>query len=208
MATVRIHDVSDLSNLEFLRRLGKPGRVGLVGGTAAIDLGIRFAQRHLHPEKKLSLWSHALVFQGDRLDGEPWVIESDLEIGKGQLRSGVQENRVHKYADAKAYPNLAILDFGVGTDDVRRMISAGLDLLVRRTQYALTGTLKTYWAMLQQKMHEDKEKDETYCSSFVRSLYKHVGIDLAPGVAVRHTTPEHLSRTAVPHTRHVLIREK
>lgn len=206
MATVRIHEAGDLSNLEFLKRYGKPGRVGLVGGAAAIDLGIRFAQRHLHPEKKHSLWSHALIFQGERLDGALWVIESDLEIGKGQLRNGVQENRVDKYADAKAYPNLAVLDFGLGAEEVRAMLTAGLDLLVRRTRYALGGTLKTYWAILKKQLEEGEEKDETYCSSFVRTLYRHVGIDLVPGVAVGHTSPEHLARTEVPHTRHVLIR--
>ena len=205
---MRIHEVGDLSNLEFLKRYGKPGRVGLVGGTAPIDLGIRFAQRHLHPEKKHSLWSHALIFQGERLDGEPWVIESDLEIGKGQLRNGVQENRADKYADEKAYPHLAVLDFDLGAEDVRKMLTAGLDLLVRRTRYALGGTLKTYWALLQKRLEEDEEKDETYCSSFVRTLYRHVGIDLVPGVAVRHTAPEHLAQTRVPHTRTVLIRSE
>src|SRR5438045_819759 len=105
MGTMRLHEVKDLSNLEFLRKYGKPGRIGLVGGVTAIDKGIRFAQRHLDPGKKHSLWSHALVFQGERVDGEHWVLESDLEIGKGQFRNGVQENRVDKYADAVIFPN-------------------------------------------------------------------------------------------------------
>jgi hypothetical protein len=207
MGTIRIHEVKDLTNTEFLRRHGKPGRIGLVGGATPLDKGIRFAQRHLHPEKKHSLWSHALVFQGERVDGEAWVIESDLEIGKGQLRNGVQENRVDKYADAGTYPNLAVLDFGLGEEEVRKVISAGLDLVVRRTRYALGGTLKTYWALLKQRLAEEKEKDETYCSSFVRAVFQHAGLDLAPGVAVRHTTPEHLARTELPHTRHLLVRQ-
>ena len=208
MGTIRVHEVRDLSNLGFLKRYGKPGRIGLVGGITAVDKGIRFAQRHLNPEKKHSLWSHALVFQGDRVDGEPWVIESDLEIGKGQFRNGVQENRVDKYADAGTYPNLAVLDLGLGAEEVRKVICAGLDLVVRRTRYALGGTLKTYWALLKERLHEDEEKDATYCSSFVRALFHHVGVDLAPGVAVRHTTPEHIALTPVPHTRHLLIRHE
>ena len=206
MESIRVHEVRDLSNLEFLRRYGKPGRVGLVGGTAAVDLGIRAAQRPLLSGAKQSLWSHALVFQGERVDGAPWVIESDFDLGKGQLRNGVQENRADKYADEKAFPNLAVLDFGLGGEDVRRMLAAALDLVARRTPYALAGTLKTYGAMLQKRLHEDGEKDETYCSSFVRTLYRHVGIDLVPGVAVRHTAPEHLAQTRVPHARTVLIR--
>ena len=144
MPKTRIIPVKGLSNAEFLKRYGKPGRVGMVGGVTPIDRGIRFAQRHLHPERKHSLWSHALVFQGERVDGETWVIESDLEIGKGQLRNGVQENRVDKYADERTYPNLAVLDFGLGEDDCRRLLRAALDLSARRIRYALGGTLKTY----------------------------------------------------------------
>ena len=60
MGTIRVHEVKDLSNLEFLQRHGKAGRIGLVGGKTPVDRGIRFAQRHLHPEKKHSLWSHGL----------------------------------------------------------------------------------------------------------------------------------------------------
>ena len=208
MATVRVHAVRDLSNLDFLRKFGKPGRIGLVGGVTAIDKGIRFAQRHIHPEKKHSLWSHALLFQGERVDGEQWVLESDLEIGKGQFRNGVQENRVDKYADAITFPNLAVLDFELDPEVTRKLIVAGLDLVVRRTRYALGGTLKTYWALLKKRLHEDKEKDATYCSSFVAALFHHVGVELSPGVAVRHTTPEHISRTEVPHTRHLLVRHE
>lgn len=208
MATMRVHEVTDVSNLEFLKRYGKPGRIGLVGGITPIDLGIRLAQRHLDPERRHSLWSHAFVFQGDRIDGEPWVLESDLEIGKGQLRNGVQENRVEKYANAKTFPNLAVLDFGLEGESLRRLLTAGLDLVVRRTRYAIGGTLKTYWAILKKKVDQEEEKDETYCSSFVRALFRHVGVDLAPGVAVGHTTPEHLARTPVTHTRHVLVRHE
>ena len=208
MGTIRVNDVKDLSNLDFLRKYGKPGRIGLVGGVTTLDKGIRFAQRHLHPEKRHSLWSHALVFQGERVDRELWVIESDLEIGKGQFRNGVQENRVDKYADAVTYPNLAVLDFELGAEDARKVICAGLDLVVRRTRYALGGALKTYWALLKQRLDKDKEKDATYCSSFVRAIFQHAGVDLTPGVAVRHTTPEHIALTTVPHTRHLLVRHE
>lgn len=205
---MRVHEVRDLSNLDFLQKYGKPGRVGLVGGVTPLDKGIRFAQRHLHPERRHSLWSHALVFQGERVDGALWVIESDLEIGKGQFRNGVQENRVEKYADAGTYPNLAVLDFGLGGQEVQKVIVAGLDLVVRRTRYALGGALKTYWALLKKRLHEEEEKDATYCSSFVRAVFRHVGVDLAPGVAVRHTMPEHIALTPVPHTRHLLVRHE
>jgi hypothetical protein len=192
-------------NLDFFRRHGAPGRIGLVGGTSAIDRGIRLAQRRLVPGRAPSLWSHVFVFQGERVDGAGWLIESDFDVTKGRLRSGVQENRVDKYADPKAYPNVAVLDLGLKPEEVRRLLSAALDLVVRRTPYALAGTLKTYWALLGKSLDRDKERDEVFCSAFVRAIYRHVGVDLAPGVAVRHTTPEHVARAEAPGGRHVRV---
>jgi hypothetical protein len=181
--------------------------VGLVGGTSALDRGIRIAQRRLTGDGAPSLWSHVFVFQGERIDGEAWLIESDFDVAKGRLRSGVQENRAGKYADPKAYPNAAVLDFGLSAGERRRLLSAALDLVVLRTPYALAGTLKTYWAIRSRSLERDKERDEVFCSAFVRTLYRHVGLDLVPGVAVRHTTPEHVSRAKPPHERHVLLRD-
>lgn len=77
------------------------------------------------------------------MDGATWLMESDFDVTKGRLRSGVQEVRVDKDGDAKGYPNVVALDFGLEAEDVRRLLSAGLDLVVRRTPSALIGTLKT-----------------------------------------------------------------
>ncbi len=191
--------------MDLFRKHGAPGCIGLVGGSSGLDRGIRFAQRHLNPGKAPSLWSHAFIFQGERVDGAAWLIESDFDFTKGRLRSGVQENRVEKYGDAKAFPNAAVLDVGLKAEALRRLLSAGLDFVVRRTPYALTGTLRTYWALLTKAMEQAPEKDEIYCSAFVRALYRHVGIDLAPGVAVHHTTPEHVARAEGE--RHEILRD-
>src|SRR5437763_14280559 len=67
--------VKDLSNQEFLKRYAAPGRVGLSGGPTLVDKAICRAQRHLHPHKQWGLWSHAFLFQGQRADGQPRVIE-------------------------------------------------------------------------------------------------------------------------------------
>lgn len=207
METIRILQHRDLSNAEFFKRYGAPGRVGLVGGSSLIDRGIRHAQRVMDPHGKPSLWSHVFVFQGERADGRGWLMESDFDVTQGRLRSGAQENRVQKYESEKDYPNAAILDFGLKDVDVRKLLGAGLDFVSRRTPYALSGTLKTYWALLNKALEGEKDRDEIFCSAFVRTLYKHVGVDLAPGVAVRHTTPEHVARSAPPHTRHLLLRD-
>jgi hypothetical protein len=199
--------MSDLSNLEFLKKYAKRGCVGLMGGSSAVDRAIRKGQRGLEGASKPSLWSHVTIFQGERVDGRSWLIESDFEVGKGNIRNGVQENRIDKYASEKEWPNLAVLDFGLTESQALQVIVAGLDLVARRTNYDLGGILETYWAMMRKTMGKGREKESTYCSAFVRAVFKHAGIDLAPSVAVGHTLPEHVSRTPVPHRRHLLVRD-
>jgi len=207
MGENKIHRASGLTNKEFLRKYAKAGCVGLFGGSSSVDRAIRVGQRKLDDEAKPSLWSHVVVFEGDRIDGEQWLLESDFEMGKGQLRNGVQENRIEKYADEKEWPNLAVLDLGLKDREVTRIVVAGLDLVAKRTKYDLHGILQTYWAMMRKTMDKGRDKDSTFCSAFVRAVFQHAGIDLVPGVAVQHTLPEHVSRTPLPHTRYLLVRD-
>jgi hypothetical protein len=194
------------TNLEFLKRHARPGRVCLLGGSSAIDRAIRKGQRGIN-EGKPSLWSHVAVLQGERIDGHQWLIESDFEVGKGSIRSGVQENRIDKYAKAEEWPNLAVLDFGLPEKDAQRVVVAGLDLVAQRTRYDLGGIVETYVAMWRKTLGKGRDKDSTFCSAFVRVLFKHAGLDLAPGIAVQHTLPEQVSRTSLPHERYLLVRE-
>src|SRR5437763_1538331 len=92
VAETRIQRVTGMSNREFLEKYAKPGCVGLVGGSSAVDRAIRVGQREMDDEARPSLWSHVAVFEGERVDGQQWLLESDFEMGKGQLRNGVQEN--------------------------------------------------------------------------------------------------------------------
>ena len=198
--------MSELSNIEFLEKYAKRGCVGLMGGSSAVDRAIRHGQRTLDDGGKPSLWSHAVLFQGTRVDGQAWLIESDFEVGKGSVRNGVQENRIDKYASEKDWPNLAVLDFGLKDKEALQVVTAGLDLVAQRTTYDLGGVLATYWAMMRKSMSKGREKESTFCSAFVRAVFKHAGVDLTPGVAVNYTLPEQVSRTPVPHTRHLLVR--
>jgi hypothetical protein len=207
MAENKIHRLSGMSNREFLKKYAKAGCVGLFGGSSGVDRAIRTGQRELDDEAKPSLWSHVAVFEGERIDGEQWLLESDIEVGKGQLRNGVQENRIEKYESEKEWPNLAVLDLGLKDKDIQRVVVAGLDLVAKRTKYDLHGILQTYWAMMRKTMDQGHDKDSTFCSAFVRAVFKHAGVDLVPGVAVQHTLPEHVSRTPVPHTRYLLVRD-
>ncbi len=207
MGENKIQRVSGLSNMEFLKKYAKAGCVGLFGGSSGVDKAIRIGQREMDDEAKPSLWSHVAVFEGERIDGELWLLESDIEVGKGQLRNGVQENRIEKYGNEKEWPNLGVLDLGLKDREIQRVVVAGLDLVAKRTKYDLHGILQTYWAMMRKTMDKGQDKDSTFCSAFVRAVFKHAGIDLVPGVAVQHTLPEHVSRTPVPHTRYLLVRD-
>jgi len=203
--------VRDLSNAEFLARYAQPGRVGLSGGETLVDQAIRRAERHLHPKAEWGRWSHAFVFQGQRVDGQHWLIESDLQFHHKHLRLGVQENRVSKYHDEGYYTALAVLDFGLSESQVTQLLGEALELVATRTQYSVTELFGTLIALRLGKLREKENllaRDRSlFCSAFVQHLFRKAGVDLAPGVTIKNTTPEDLSRCSLPHTTWLLVRE-
>jgi hypothetical protein len=46
-----------------------------------------------------------------------------------------------------------------------------------------------------------------FCSAFVQRLFRQAGVDLAPGVDDKHTTPEDISRAPLPHVTYWLQRD-
>jgi hypothetical protein len=202
--------VRDLSNAEFLERYAQPGRVGLSGGETLVDQAIRRAERHVHPEAQWGLWSHAFVFQGRRVDGHHWLIESDLQFHHKHLRLGVQENRVSKYHNAGYYTSLAVLDFGLSEPQVGLLLREALELVATRTQYSVAELFGTLIALRLSKLRSRENllaRDRSlFCSAFVRHLFRNAGVDLTPGVAIKNTTPEDLSRCGLPHTTYLLVR--
>jgi hypothetical protein len=193
-----------MKNLDFLERYGRAGCIGLVGADTPIDRAIRGAQKNLVPGKTRSLWSHALIFQGQRQDGRLWVIESDVDPSK---RIGVQENRIDKYADEKLHPNLGVLDLGLTPEQTQKVLGAALGFVASGAKYALGGILRTYAALLRQQTFRDRNRDAATCSTLVAAVFRSAGFQLAPGVALRHTAPEHLAQTELPHTRYLLVRQ-
>src|SRR5882757_7837442 len=129
--------VTGITNREFIERYAQPGRVGLCGGITKIDSAIRLAQRHLHAERRWSDWSHAFLFEGKRVDGQHWVLESDLQILRKNIQLGVQENRADKYFDEKMFPTLAVLDFGLSETQIATLLREGLELVASRERYSL-----------------------------------------------------------------------
>jgi len=203
--------VTGLSNREFLEQYAQPGRVGLCGGTTRVDLAIRHAQRRLHAEHRWSDWSHAFLFEGRRIDGQHWVLESDIQILKKNIQLGAQENRVEKYFDEKMYPALAVLDFGLTETQVAKLLCEALELVASRQHYSLRELIGTLIALRKPDLRAEENMlargRSAYCSAFVKMLYHGLGIDLVPGVTGKNTTPEDIARSPLPHVKYLLVRE-
>lgn len=197
-----------LSPAEFLDRHAAPGRVGLAGGETAIERAIRRGQRRLTPHGEHSRWSHAFLVGECRADGQMWVLESDLEVHGRHVRLGVQENRLSKYADAAAFPHLAVLDFGLEAEQTRAVLTEALDLLTASAHYSLRELAGTFLAIRRPRLRGRENllarQGAFYCSAFVQHCYRKAGIDLAAGVSTKNTTPEDIASTAVPHRTYVL----
>jgi hypothetical protein len=203
--------VRDLSNHDFLETHARPGRVGLVGGTTLVEKVIRRAERHLDQSEHWSLWSHALLFEGQRADGHHWVIESDLQMHRKHIQLGVQENRIAKYYDEEMFPNLAVLDFALTDAQIAAVLGEGLRMVAQHAVYSLRELVGTAFALRHQRFRSQRNRlarrKSMYCSGFVQHVFTRAGIDLVPGVHASHGTPEDISRTQVPHATYLLQRQ-
>ncbi|HEY2737912.1 MAG TPA: hypothetical protein VGK45_05865, partial [Thermoanaerobaculia bacterium] len=162
----------------------------------------------LSEAREKSLWSHAFLCSGQRIDGHQWVLESDLEIHRKQIRLGVQENRTSKYGDETVFQNLAILDFGLSDEQVRLVMTEGLELLSGLARYSLRELVGTMFALQRPTLRGRENllarEGALYCSAMVQHCYAKAGIEFTAGVRIKNTTPEDLARTPVPHTAYVL----
>lgn len=203
--------LSDLSNEEFLKRHARAGRIGLSGGLTLIDKAICRAERHLNANEQWGLWSHAFVFQGERVDRHHWVLESDLQLHHKHIQFGVQENRISKYHDEKLYTNLAVLDFGLADEHVGALLREGLELVAGHAPYSVRELAGTLIALRRPELRTQNNllarERSMYCSAFVQHLFRKMGLELVPGIDGKNTTPEDISRSPVPHVMYLLERE-
>ncbi len=191
------------TNRAFLEQFAQPGRVGLCGGDTLIDRGIARAERHATPDGQWSRWTHAFIFGERRSDGHLWIIESDMQMLRGHVQFGVQENRTTKYHDEQLYSSLAILDFQLPPEHVKRIVAEGLELVSGRTRYSLREILGILIALRHPSLRGRGnllDRDNAFfCSALVRHLFTKASYDLTPGLDVKHTAPENLFRSPVPH---------
>jgi hypothetical protein len=195
--------VTGSSNQEFLERYAQAGRIGLCSGVTLIDKAICRAQRHLDRDAKWGSWSHVFLFQGRRFDGHQWVIESDLQLHRKHIQLGVQENRVSKYFDEQLYTTLAVLDFNLSDDQVGCVLREAVDLAANRARYSLRELAGTLLALRHPELRNRRNllsrESSMYCSAFVQCVFRKAGLDLAPGVDFKNTTPEDIAQTSLPH---------
>lgn len=203
--------VTGSSNREFLELHAHPGRIGLSGGVTFVDKAICRAERHLDEKAQWGSWSHAFVFEGRRADGQHWVIESDLQVHHKHIQLGVQENRVAKYYDEKLYTSLAVLDFGLTEAQIGCLVREGLELVANRARYSVRELFGTLLALrcpeLRGRQNLLARQSSLFCSALVQHLFRKAGLDLAPGVDLKNTTPEDIARTSLPHVTYLLQRE-
>jgi hypothetical protein len=203
--------VTGVSNQEFLERYAQAGRIGLCNGATLIDKAICRAQRRLDREGASGSWSHAFLFQGQRVDAQHWVIESDLQIHRKHIQFGVQENRISKYFDEHLYQSLAVLDFGLGSDQVTSLLREAIELAANRARYSLRELVGTLIALRHSQLRNRQNllarERSMYCSAFVQWVFRKAGLDLAPGVDFKNTTPKDIARTSLPHVTYLLQRD-
>jgi hypothetical protein len=206
-----VYEITGLTNREFLERYALPGRIGLSGGDTLIDKAIQRAERHLDEDQKWGCWTHAFLFQGRRLDGYHWVIESDLQVHRKHIQLGVQENRVSKYHDEELYSALAVMDFGLEEPQVEMLVREGLECVADRARYSIRELVGTMIALKHPELRGRgnllSRQRSMYCSAFIQHLFGRLGLNLAPGVHEKNTTPEHIARTGLSNITYVLRRE-
>ncbi len=188
--------IEDMSNSQFLQEYASAGLVGLVGASHFIDYGIKKAQKLVRIDREEGEWTHAFLCEGKRIDGEHWILESDLDIAERHFRFGVQENRISKYANEEDYPQIAFLDFGLDEEQLKVVLSTGLSLLSEQWKYSIRELLGTLLALPSRRLKKrknllDKERS-LYCSAFVQHLFMKAGIDFADSVHEKNTAPEHI----------------
>ncbi|MDZ4811475.1 MAG: hypothetical protein SGI99_02520 [Pseudomonadota bacterium] len=202
--------MSAVSNAQLMDAHAAPGYVGLVGGADWLNRAIRRMQHPGFRPEQRSDWSHAFIFSGRRADGQLWILESDLEMHRKQIRLGVQENRASKYFDSEAFPNLAILDFGLSEQQTTQVLTAALDLLAGLTRYSLREIVGTLLAVQSRRLRRREnvlaQQGSVYCSAMVQHCFAQIGLHFSDGLAMKNTMPEDIAATPLPHRRFALVR--
>lgn len=200
-----------MTNEEFFNAYSKNAAVGLVGGTHFIDNSIKKFQRKITPDKKPSFFSHAFIISEKRIDDKWWIIESDLEFHRKQVKIGVQENRIDKYFDEKLFPNVALLNFNLSPEATKALITEGLNLVAERGKYSLREILGVLLSFTKENRDSENllaQENSFFCSALVQHCYKAANVSFNEKVSLKHLTPEDIFNTSHIHSIEKIIRQK
>ena len=204
--------IKGLSNRGFIEQYAKPGCIGLVGADTPIDNSIKKMQKYITSDGKSSLWSHAFLYSDKRHDGHWWIIESDLEFHRKQMKLGVQENRAEKYFDEKYFPNLAILDFNLDEQKQNSVLGEALNLVHSRTEYSVREVFGALYTLLKKESRGSENKlardNSLFCSAMVQHCYSKININLSDAVSLKQLAPEDIAATKIPHMQYRIVRSK
>jgi len=113
----------------------------------------------------------------------------------------VQENRISKYFDEQLYTCLAVLDLDLTEAQVACLLREGLELVANRARYSLRELFGTFIALHRSELRARgnllARQSSLYCSALLQHLFRKAGLDLAPGVDLKNTTPEDVCRTPI-----------
>ena len=83
--------------------------------------------------------------------------------------------------------------------------------MANRARYSLRELFGTLIALQRPELRSRQNllarESSMYCSALVQHLFRKAGLDLAPGVDLKNTTPEDIARTALPHVTYLLQRQ-
>ena len=191
------------SNAEFIERHAGPARIGLCGGQQLINKLIRKAQGPLTADGHRATWSHAFVFTGGSSSPTSSCTPSTCVLACRKTAPAA--------LDADAYPNIAILDFGLDAGQILKVQQRALDALSGLSTYSLSELVGTLLSLHSRRLRVREnllsKEGALYCSAFVQHCYDAVGIAFQPGIHGRNIAPHDIESSPVPHAMHSLIRD-
>jgi hypothetical protein len=201
--------VDEESPEDFLQQHGRTGRVGLFGGSPVGHRIVRWGQSPITSDRLPSLWSHVVIFSEEK--SAKFLYESDMDVGlfPPHLRDGAQRSPISKYFKERRWLYMSILDFLVTDDDAHRVLETCRRMIRQRVRYPVIGLIGTGLRYRIGGVHAGEtglDSRGLFCSTFVQKAFMEIGIRFHQGVPLRHTGPEHIWQSAIPH--HTYLRRK
>lgn len=170
----------------------------LVGGADRQSFRLRVAQSHVRHDLSPSAWSHIAFVAGDGpLDAKTPLREVSLAPSRGfgprgfaPPRNGIQDAILGDYADAAAFPNIALVWVPVATDLIADAIER---LTLQRNGIDVPALILPWLAYCWGVGIPSAPLGEGIgmpSAAILEAAFMSVGLDLTPGLESRSSCPE------------------